>query len=193
MLDASDPVCSPSMSRPRAHRRGFTLIELMVAVAVVGVLAAIAFPMFTRTTRKAKGDAEVGPYFQDFRLRMDQYQQERGVYPPTIGEGTFHPAAPVARKQTLLPLPAAWTAIRFRPSSSTDVYCGYTWATGNANEAGNIGPIAGGAAPNGFGFTAPATNWYYLLAKCNLDGVAGYSYYFTDSVDTSIRKLNEGS
>lgn len=180
------------MHRALRRRRGFTLVEVMIVVVVIGVLAAIAIPMFTRTTRKAKGEAEVAPYFQDFRIRMDQHQQEHGVYPPTLGEGTLHPAAPGAQKQSLLPLPAAWTAIRLRPSGSTDVYCGYTWATGLANDGANIGPIAAAVAPGGFGFTAPATNWYYLLAKCNLDGVGGFSYYFTDSADTSIRKLNEG-
>ncbi|HWU87683.1 MAG TPA: type II secretion system protein [Kofleriaceae bacterium] len=181
------------MSRARERQRGFTLIEVMIVVAVIGVLVAIAVPVFSGSSRKAKGISEVAPYFQDFRTRMDQYQQENGVYPATIGEGTFHPATPGARKQTILPLPATWTALRLRISGSTDVYCGYTWATGLANDQANIGPIAAAAPPAGFGFTAPATNWYYLLAKCNLDGTGGSSYYFTSSVDTSIRKLNEGN
>jgi prepilin-type N-terminal cleavage/methylation domain-containing protein len=177
----------------RERPRGFTLVELMIAVAVVAVLVAIAIPVFTRTTRNAKGESEVRPYFQDLRIGMTEYQQERGVYPATLGEGTFHPTTQTAQKQPIVPLPATWTAIRFRPSGSTDVYCGYTWATGLANDDANVGPIAAAEAPNGFGFIAPATAWYYLLARCNLDGQPGFSYYFTDSVDTSIRKLNEGS
>ncbi len=182
------------MSRALLGRqRGFTLIEVMVVVAIVAVLVAIAVPVFTSTTRRAKGESEVGTYFQDFRTRMAEYQQEHGVYPASLGEGAFHPAAPGARKQSIFPMPAEWTALRLRPSGSTDVYCGYTWATGLANDGANIGAIASAAAPGGFGFTAPATNWYYLLARCNLDGSGGFSYYFTDSVDTAVRKLNEGS
>jgi prepilin-type N-terminal cleavage/methylation domain-containing protein len=180
------------MSRALQRQRGFTLIEILIVVAMIGVLVAIALPVFSGTSRKAKGSAEVAPYFQDFRTRMDQYQQENGVYPPTIGEDTVHPATPGARKQNILPMPTTWTALRLRPSGSSEVYCGYTWVTGLANDGNNIGPIAAAAAPNGFGFTAPATNWYYLLAKCNLDGTGGFSYYFTSSVDTAIRKLNEG-
>jgi len=175
-------------SRAPGRQRGFTLVELMIVVAMIAVLVAIAIPVFSGTSRKAKGMSEVAPYFQDFRTRMDQYQQENGVYPPTIGEGDFHPPAQNAQKQTVLPLPAAWTALRLRISGSTDVYCGYTWATGLANDNANVGPIAS----TSFSFVVPATNWYYLLAQCNLDGTGGSSHYFTSSVDTSIRKLNEG-
>jgi hypothetical protein len=144
--------------------------------------------MFSRTTRRAKGAAEAAAMFQDLRTRMDQFQQENGIYPPTIGEATVHPTTPGRLKQALFPLPAAWIALRMRISGSSEVYCGYTWATGLANAGDNIGAIASGS----FGFAAPATNWYYLLARCNLDGAGGSSYYFSSSVDPTIRKLNEG-
>lgn len=183
----------PVMSRARARQRGFTLIEVMIVVAVIAILAAIAVPTFMGTSRKAKGESEVRPYFQDFRTRMEQYQQEHGLYPGTLGEDRIHPAAPGARRQSIFPLPAEWTELRLRPSGSTDVYCGYTWVTGLANDSANVGPIASASAPGGFGFTVPATNWYYLLARCNLDGVGGYSYYFTDSADPTVRKLDEGN
>ena len=182
-----------AMSRAGLRQRGFTLVEVMITVAIVAVLVAIAIPVFSGTSRRAKGASEVAPYFQDFRTRMDQYQQEHGVYPASIGEDSFHPATQTAAKQSIFPLPAEWTAIRLRPSGNGEVHCGYTWVTGLANDGGNIGGIAAAAKPNGFGFTAPATNWYYLLARCNLDGEPGYSYYFTSSVDPSIDKLREGS
>ncbi|HWO23325.1 MAG TPA: prepilin-type N-terminal cleavage/methylation domain-containing protein [Kofleriaceae bacterium] len=181
------------MSPARERQRGFTLLELMIAVAVVAILAAVAYPIFTGTSRKAKAESEVAPYFQDFRTRMAEHQQERGAYPGSLGEDAVHPANPGARKQSIFPLPDAWTALRLRPSGSHDVYCGYTWVTGLANDGANIGAVAAAAPPNGFGFVAPATSWYYLLAKCNLDGVGAASYYFTDSVDPSIRKLNPGN
>jgi prepilin-type N-terminal cleavage/methylation domain-containing protein len=178
----------------RDRESGFTLIEIMVTLAVISILAAIALPSFFGEARKTRAFSEVQPLFNDLRIRLEQYLQERGSYPPTIGEGTLHPpGAPSTTAQPINPLPVAWQDLKVRISGNDKVYCGYTWVTGLANVNANIGTQASAAAPGGFGFAAPATDWYYLLAKCDMDGDnTTFSWYFASSINPTIQKLNDG-
>ncbi len=42
------------MQKPPRHANGFTLIELMITVAIVGILGAIAYPSFVEYIRKSR-------------------------------------------------------------------------------------------------------------------------------------------
>jgi type IV pilus assembly protein PilE len=183
----------------RDRESGFTLIEVMAAVVVVSILAAIAIPSFFGETRKARAAAEVAPMFNDLRIRLEQYLQENGVYPDTLGEGglypTANPTSALLPLQTpLQPLPPAWRAIKVTPSGPDDVRCGYTWVTGRpGTAAGAPDPNKVGPEAAVFTFVPPTRDWYYLLAKCKFDNThATYSWYFTSSLDASIKKDNEG-
>ena len=84
--------------------------------------------------------------------------------------------------------PATWTPLRVQPPMQK-VYCGYVVRAGRGGDATNLGVKA-----DEFGLNvAPATDWYYLLAHCDLDGNAARdSYYFTWSGDTAVQKQNDG-
>ncbi len=59
--------------------KGFTLIELLIVVAIVGVLAAIAVPMYIdHITRSQLVEAHTG--LSDFRVRMEQFFQDNRTY-----------------------------------------------------------------------------------------------------------------
>ncbi|MEN8177074.1 MAG: type IV pilin protein [Pseudomonadota bacterium] len=64
--------------------KGFTLIELMIVVAIVGILAAIAYPSYVEQTRKARrNDAqgvliELAQYMQRFYTENNRYDQDLG-------------------------------------------------------------------------------------------------------------------
>lgn len=182
------PSPRPTLVAMRSRESGFTLLEMMVTVVLIAVLAAIALPSFMGETRKTKASAEVQPLFNDLRVRLEEYLQERGAYPPTAGESRWNPSsAPSSTRAPLDLAMAEWLPLKVRPSSDDQVHCRYTFATGPA-DGGTIGPQAAA-----FGFAAPSNGWYYLLAKCDMDGdPAVLSWYFASSVDSKIKQIDEG-
>lgn len=59
--------------------RGFTLIELIVAVAIVGILAAVGYPAYTAHIRRGKIASALSE-LSAFRVRLEQYYQDNRDY-----------------------------------------------------------------------------------------------------------------
>ena len=68
------------MKRNRKSSRGFTLVELMVTVAVISILAAIGYPAYTNYTYKARRTEATGSLL-DFATRMERYYADNNAYP----------------------------------------------------------------------------------------------------------------
>jgi len=71
------------MVRQRSARRGFTLLELIIVVAVIGILAAIAMPAMRDVPRRA-AESVLKTDLLAFREVIDQYYADKGSYPPSL-------------------------------------------------------------------------------------------------------------
>jgi type IV pilus assembly protein PilE len=64
--------------------RGFTLIELMITVAIVAILAAIAIPSYSEYVRRGRITEAVST-LSGMRVKMEQYFQDNRTYVGACG------------------------------------------------------------------------------------------------------------
>jgi len=69
----------------KCNSKGFTLIELMIVVSIIGILAAIAVPNYQWGIIKAK-EAVLRETLYNFRSVLDQYRADQGKYPDSLQE-----------------------------------------------------------------------------------------------------------
>lgn len=65
--------------------RGFTLIEVMIAVAIVAILATLAYPSYMDSVRKSNGRALQG-FLMDVSTRQNQYLLDKRRYADDLVE-----------------------------------------------------------------------------------------------------------
>jgi len=70
--------------------RGFTLIELMVTVAIVAILAAVALPSYSDYVTRGKL-TEATSTLADLRVKLEQYYQDQRTYAGACTAGTVAP------------------------------------------------------------------------------------------------------
>jgi prepilin-type N-terminal cleavage/methylation domain-containing protein len=93
----------------RSASRGFTIIELMIVVSIIGVLATLAIPYYQKMTARARR-AEMNTTISKLRMQFIATYQIQGSFPLPIaasGDSSWNPADPVSGTPAL-GLPAAW-------------------------------------------------------------------------------------
>lgn len=75
--------------------KGFTLVELMIVVAIVGILSSIALPAYNDYVRRGKL-AEATSTLSGLRFQMERYYQDNRRYATVAGGIVCGPAMPVS-------------------------------------------------------------------------------------------------
>lgn len=80
-----------SAVHPLSLQRGMTLLELMVAVAIVGIISAVAVPQYKDYVRRSQLP-EAFSALSDYRIKMEQYYQDNRKYGASSCADTNPPA-----------------------------------------------------------------------------------------------------
>ena len=165
------------MRKAFQKQEGFTLIELMIVVAIIGILAAIAIPNFLQYQMKSR-QSEAKTNLQAIKTSQVSFQAERGCYIGIAAEGVV---APVGGTKTnpftwgvgappTVPAPA-WCSVAF-VGSFNDI--GFR-ATGNVNYRYALGgtTLGAGATYVPSGAVAPQVNFCPVAVGPPVGGLAG--------------------
>jgi len=75
----------------RVRSRGLTLLELMITIAIIGILAAIAYPSYISQVRKShRSDAKSN--LLTLSQKMERLMSEQGSYEPATTTPGFYPS-----------------------------------------------------------------------------------------------------
>lgn len=144
---------------PTRHRVvGFTLIELMVVVAIIGVLAAIALPNYNEYVMRSRVNEAVSN-LSDLRVKMEQFFQDNRTYVGACAAGT------------VTQLPSSTTTKFFDFSCTTA--CG--GATTSLSATGYTIRACGKSSMSGFEYTVNETNTRSTTVSAGATAATGWN------------------
>jgi prepilin-type N-terminal cleavage/methylation domain-containing protein len=72
---------------PKKHQQGFTIVELLIVIVIIGILAAITVVAFNGTQARARDSARIAK-IKSIAKAIELYNTDNGRYPPILdGQG----------------------------------------------------------------------------------------------------------
>ena len=140
------------MKRTRFLQQGFTLIEILVVVVIIGILAAIVVPKVMNQPDQAR-IVRAKQDINSIQTALDLYKLDNGVYPSTDqGLGAL------VTKPTTPPMPQNWH--QYLPQMPIDPW-GRPYQYLNPGTHGDVDIFTYGSTgqPGGTGTNAEIGNW----------------------------------
>lgn len=180
----------------RHVERAFTLVELLVVVAIVGVLSTIGITLFREHANSGRAIEAFG-MIQSIAAAQERWRAESqryldvssssltAYYPRTTPDREMHPWDDPDTDHADV---AKWR--RLNVTNSGAVRCVYTTVAGNAGSDPK-------AVSNSTGLTLPAFGvqnepWYLIHAKCDLDADLTPGLFLASSLNGEVYVKNQG-
>ena len=144
------------------RNHGFSLIELMIVIAVIGVLAAIAIPNYNEYVQRSRITRAVAT-LSDMRVKLEQYFQDNRTYVGACTAGTVAPLPPAGDNPDFTISCPTLTATAFVVQADGDgagasgKMSGFLYNVNQANQKSTTASSAAGKASRGW--TGSTTCW----------------------------------
>lgn len=181
------------MNRFRAKGSpGFTLLELIIVVAIIAILAAVAIPVYRTYTLRAKA-SECASVMLGIREKQEAFFAEFKRYTNDIAWTPIacntNPWPSASQKWDGAPETPKWLQLGFWPDGPTF----YTYSITTAYQAASPTPVAAFAGAPGNPAVAGVRPWYSIQACGDVDRDGQYAEFVVTSFNKNVVKHEGGT